>query len=179
MTKKCSKVCSRWLGRALLILVLGGWLSACGGKKDVAPTDNARTDSAGVAAVESAPDAQQDRTTIYGMSEEFGMSTFVLRDGSGNLYEVSRTGEDGTYGRIYGDLAEGQQYAMTLQSDSVSIDVLYNLTQLRRFLSDFYIVDGQLVIVADGKSEVVTVDTLNAHQLKATGKSGRVYSYKK
>lgn len=167
-----------WIGRSLLILAMGGWLVACNGKKDAPPADAVPADSAQIAPVEAVPDAEQDRTTLYGTSEEFGMSTFTLRDGSGRVYEVARTSEDGRYARIYGDLVEGQQYAMTLQADSASIDVLYNLTQLRRFLRDFYIVDGQLVVTADGKSEVVTIDTLSSRQLKATGKSGRVYNYK-
>ena len=118
-------------------------------------------------------------STIYGTACEFGMSTFSLRDASGRLYEVTRMSEDGQDGRIYGDLEEGQQYAMTLQADSTAIDVLYNLTQLRALVKDFYIVNGQLVITTDGKSEVVRVEELDEAHFLGTGTSGKKYEYKK
>ena len=161
---------------ALLVLMLG--LTACGNSNNKSG-EQVDADSAAVEIVEGALSAELDSTTIYGMSEEFGMSTFSLRDASGRLYEVTRMSEDGQDGRIYGDLEEGQQYAMTLQADSTAIDVLYNLTQLRALVKDFYIVNGQLVITTDGQSEVVTVEELDETHFLGTGTSGKKYEYKK
>ena len=160
----------------LMAFLLG--ITSCGNSNNKS-NEGADADSAAVEIVEGALSAELDSTTIYGMSEEFGMSTFSLRDASGRLYEVTRMSEDGQDGRIYGDLEEGQQYAMTLQADSTAIDVLYNLTQLRALVKDFYIVNGQLVITTDGKSEVVRVEELDEAHFLGTGTSGKKYEYKK
>ena len=138
--------------------------------------EGADADSATVETVEGALSADLDSATIYGTSEEFGMSTFSLRDASGRLYNVTRMSEDGQDGRIYGDLEEGQQYAMTLQADTTAIDVLYNLTELRALVKDL---NGQLVITTDGQSEVVTVEDLDETHFLGTGTSGKKYEYKK
>lgn len=161
---------------ALLVLLLG--MTACSNSNNKSD-EQVDADSAAVEIVEGAMSAELDSATIYGTSEEFGMSTFSLRDASGRLYEVTRMSEDGQDGRIYGDLEEGQQYAMTLQADSTAIDVLYNLTQLRALVKDFYIVNGQLVITTDGQSEVVTVKELDEAHFLGTGTSGKKYEYKK
>ena len=68
---------------------------------------------------------------------------------------------------------------MTLQADTTAIDVLYNLTELRALVKDFYILNGQLVITTDGQSEVVTVEELDETHFLGTGTSGKKYEYKK
>lgn len=161
---------------AVLVLLLG--ITACSHSNNK-NNEGADADSAAVETIEGALSADLDSTTIYGTSGEFGMSTFSLRDASGRLYEVTRMSEDGQDGRIYGDLEEGQQYAMTLQADTTALDVLYNLTQLRALVKDFYILNGQLVITADGQSEVVTVEELDDTHFLGTGTSGKKYEYKK
>ena len=153
---------------ALMAFLLG--TTSCGNSNNKS-NEGADADSAAVETVEGA--------TIYGTSEEFGMSTFSLRDASGRLYNVTRMSEDGQDGRIYGDLEEGQQYAMILQADTTAIDVLYNLTELRALVKDFYILNGQLVITTDGQSEVVTVEELDETHFLGTGTSGKKYEYKK
>ena len=161
---------------AVLVLLLG--TTSCSNSNNKS-NEGADADSATVETVEGALSADLDSATIYGTSEEFGMSTFSLRDASGRLYNVTRMSEDGQDGRIYGDLEEGQQYAMTLQADTTAIDVLYNLTELRALVKDFYILNGQLVITTDGQSEVVTVEELDETHFLGTGTSGKKYEYKK
>ena len=62
-------------------------------------------------------------STIYGVSDGFGMSTFVMQDSLGNYYEVMRMADDGTYGQIYGSLSEGQKYAMTVRQGGTTLKI--------------------------------------------------------
>ena len=48
-------------------------------------------------------------STIYGISDEFGMSTFTLITNEGDTICVTRTSEDGIDGNIYGELKEGKK----------------------------------------------------------------------
>jgi len=101
-------------------------------------------------------------STIYGVSDEFGMSTFTLISDKGDTLNVCRTAEDGTDGAIYGDLTEGDRYAMTTRDNNEAIGVLINLTQLERHVKNYKITNGQLLI--DGKA--VQIATLSDKELK-------------
>ena len=117
-------------------------------------------------------------STIYGVSDGFGMSTFVMQDSLGNYYEVMRMADDGTYGEIYGSLAEGQKYAMTVRQGGEVLDKLYNLTQLEKFVTDYCILNGTLYLKNEGAWDEVEVKTLDEKSFTAIGKSGKEYNYK-
>ena len=88
-------------------------------------------------------------STIYGTSDEFGMSTFTLISDQGDTLYVTRTANDGTDGEIYGDLKEGERYAMTTRDGGEAIGVLINLTQLERHVKDYEICNGKLIVQGD------------------------------
>ena len=88
-------------------------------------------------------------STIYGTSDEFGMSTFTLISDQGDTLYVTRTANDGTDGKIYGDLKEGERYAMTTRDGGEAIGVLINLTQLERHIKDYEICNGKLIVQGD------------------------------
>lgn len=117
-------------------------------------------------------------STIYGTSDGFGMSTFVMQDSLGNYYEVMRMADDGTYGEIYGSLAEGQKYAMTVRQGGEVLDKLYNLTQLEKYVTDYCILNGTLYLKNEGAWDEVEVKTLDEKSFTAIGKSGKEYNYK-
>lgn len=88
-------------------------------------------------------------STIYGTSDEFGMSTFTLITDQGDTLNVTRTAEDGTDGQIIGDLNEGQRYAMTTRDHNQAIGVLINLTELDCHLKDYELRNGHIIVEGD------------------------------
>ena len=88
-------------------------------------------------------------STIYGTSDEFGMSTFTLISDQGDTLNVARTREDGTDGEVYGDMVEGERYALTTRDNGESIGVLINLTQLDKHCKDYTIVNGKVIVKGD------------------------------
>lgn len=116
-------------------------------------------------------------STIYGVSDGFGMSTFVMQDSAGNYYEVMRMADDGTYGEIYGSLAEGQKYAMTVRQGGEVLDKLYNLTQLEKFVDEYRLLNGALYLKAGAEWEEVEVTSLDENGFTAVGKNGNEYKY--
>lgn len=167
---------AKWISLAqrLLLFVLFLTVIACGGKKEGDKPAESK-DTTAVVSPAGVPTPDSDTKTVYGVSDEFGMSTFTLVDDAGRTYELSRTAEDGTYGCFYGDVVEGARYALTLSPDSTAVSVAYNLTQLETFTKDYYIVDGQLVLTSGGSPDLVQVETLNARSFRAKGKGGKLY----
>lgn len=118
----------------------------------------------------SDPSEQNDTTaseqladsTIYGVGGEFGMSTFTLIADKGDTLYLTRTANDGTDGRIYGDLQEGERYALTTRDNGEAIGVLINLTQLERHTKDYRIGNGNLIV----KDDTVQIETLNDKEFK-------------
>lgn len=97
---------------------------------------------------------QEADSTIYGISDEFGMSTFTLISDNGDTLNVCRTANDGTDGKIYGDLVENNRYAMTTRDNGEAIGTLINLTQLENHTKDYQIINGQVLI--NGKCVEIT-----------------------
>ena len=90
---------------ACLVLPMCTGCNGCGKQSADTPAD-----TTAVAASDSVP----GDSTIYGTSDEFGMSTFsLIADGTGDTLCVTRTASDGTDGQIWGDLDEGCRYALT------------------------------------------------------------------
>lgn len=106
------------------------------GQADVAPADTG--------AANQIPDS-----TLYGVGGEFGMSTFTLITDKGDTLNVTRTALDGTDGKVYGSLREGDRYAMTARDNGEAIGVLINLTELERKVKEFDVVNGHVVVAGD------------------------------
>ena len=96
-------------------------------------------------------------STIYGTACEFGMSTFSMVTDQGDTLYLTRTANDGTDGDIYGELIEGQRYALTTCDSGQAIRRLINLTQLERHVKDYHISNGYLIMHGD----TMRIATLN------------------
>ena len=118
--------------------------AGCSKSGKTGAADGSDTLSADTAVAEQVADS-----TIYGTSDEFGMSTFTLITDQGDTLNVTRTAEDGTDGQIIGDLNEGQRYAMTTRDRNQAIGVLINLTELDRHLKDYEISNGHILVKGD------------------------------
>lgn len=141
-----------WIGVTAILLVL----TACkGGNKPVQAT-------AEKADIDSTLTEQVTDSTIYGTSDEFGMSTFTLIADEGDTLFLTRTAEDGTDGKIYGDLKEGERYALTTRDNRKAIGVLINLTQLEKHTKDYKVRNGQLILHGD----TVEIEKLTDKELK-------------
>ena len=144
-----------WIGALTALIVL----SACqGGKKPVDTT----SDPDSLAADTALTDHVENDSTIYGTSDEFGMSTFTLISDKDDTLYVTRTADDGTDGKIYGDLKEGERYALTTRDNNKAIGVLINLSQLERHTKDYRISNGKLIL----KGDTVTIEKLSNKELK-------------
>ena len=125
---------------ALMMLCVGG----CHKERQSGTGVESDTLAADTTVAEQAADS-----TIYGTSDEFGMSTFTLITDKGDTLNVTRTADDGTDGQIIGDLNEGQRYAMTTRDNDQAIGVLINLTELDRHLKDYTISNGHIIVNGD------------------------------
>lgn len=142
-----------WTGAFAALIIL----SACQSCKNKT-TETAQSDeTADTMAAEQVADS-----TIYGKSDEFGMSTFTLISDSGDTLYLTRTSENGIDGKIYGDLNENQRYALTTRDDNQAIGVLINITQLERHIKDYQICNGNLII----KGDTVVIEKLNDKEFK-------------
>ncbi|MBR1712752.1 MAG: hypothetical protein IJ722_05055 [Alloprevotella sp.] len=105
-------------------------------------------------------------TTVYGKSYEFGMSTFSIVTDAGDTLDLDR-GE----GHIFGNLDhEGDRFAVTVHgqgTDTASLGVAINLTNVGQFVADFSVCNGRLIISGD----TVELLDLTADSLIAQGKS--------
>ena len=140
---------------ACLVLPMCTGCNGCGKQSADEPADTTT-----VAASDSVP----GDSTIYGTSDEFGMSTFsLIADGTGDTLCVMRTASDGTDGQIWGDLDEGSRYALTTRDGGEAIGVLINLTQIETFVAKdrYKTLNGHLYI--DGEEiqlSALCVDSL-------------------
>lgn len=158
-----------WIG---LLLLSAFALVSCGGNK------TGEADSADSTAVNAEALAVSD-TTLYGVSGEFGMSTFTLITDAGDTLNVSRTGEDGIDGMVAGSLEEGKRYAMTVRENGESIARLINLSQVEAIVKDYEICNGRLILKNEGRPDTVEVLKLTDAELVAEGAEGKRYELKK
>lgn len=111
-------------------------------------------------------------TTIYGVSYEFGMSTFSLITDAGDTLELER-GE----GHIHGNLdKEGDRFALTVRgmgTDTASVATAINLTNVESFVTAYNVCNGQLIFDGD----TVDILDLTTDSLIAQGK--KTYRYGK
>ena len=126
---------------ACLVLPMCTGCNGCGKQSADEPADTTTV---------AASDSVARDSTIYGTSDEFGMSTFsLIADSTGETLCVTRTASDGTDGQIWGDLDEGSRYALTTRDGGEAIGVLINLTELERKVKKFDVVNGHVVAEGD------------------------------
>ena len=155
-----------------LFLLSASVMVSCGGNK----TENGG--NADSVAVNEEAQVVRD-TTLYGVSGEFGMSTFTLITDAGDTLHVSRTGEDGIDGLVAGSLEEGKRYAMTVRENGESIARLINLSQLEGLTKDYKICNARLILQNEDKTDTVEVLKLTDTELVAEGAEGKRYELKK
>lgn len=144
-------------------------MTGCGSKSSQSEATEVAQDS--LAAATIAKDS-----TLYGISSEFGMSTFTMITNGGDTLNVTRTAEDGTDGNIYGELKEGEEYALTTRDNNEAIVTLINLTQLNKFVKDYTIYNGHLILKdKNGLPDTVKILQLNKKLLTAQGRE--TYNY--
>lgn len=129
---------------ALCVLSLSMLLGTGCGKKVPQEVQPDEVNDVRVEAADQVPDS-----TLYGVGGEFGMSTFTLVADKGDTLYVTRTAMDGTDGKIYGSLREGDRYAMTTRDGGEAIGVLINLTELEKKVKDFDVVNGHVLAEGD------------------------------
>ena len=88
-------------------------------------------------------------STLYGIADEFGMSTFTIVTTKGDTLNLTRTDRLGNDGKIYGSLRDNDQYALTTCDNQKAISVVINLTQLNKHIKDYTICNGKLIINKD------------------------------
>ena len=121
--------------------------------------------------------AEVPDSTVYGVLEESGMSTLYLRTGNGSTIVLDRTGEDGSYSEIYGYVAEGDSFAVTMKGDSINGYTLtraYNLSLIDRFALDYSIRNGLFVL---GGKDTVAIQSLNDDSLVVKYASAQIKAF--
>ncbi|MBO5135529.1 MAG: hypothetical protein J6C15_10300 [Bacteroidaceae bacterium] len=144
-------------------------MAGCGSKSSQSEATKVGKDSLTTATVSK-------DSTLYGTSDEFGMSTFTMITKEGDTLNVTRTAEDGTDGNIYGDLKEGEEYALITRDNNEAIVTLINLTQLNKFVKDYAIHNGHLILKdKNGLPDTVKILQLNKKLFAAQGRE--TYNY--
>lgn len=165
----------------LLLSILLSILFFSGCKSDTPPTPHsAQTiDSLANTKINTAPAKDGPDNTIYGIGDEFGMSTFSLKEKDGTIIDVTRVAENGEEGKIFGSTAPGLRYAMTLTEDEEALKILINVSELELFTKDYYIYNGNLILTEDGSQDWVDIEKLSDKIFIAKGKSGKTYTYQR
>lgn len=140
-------------------------LAACAGKQ-AGPPDGADTET-------PAPPATEADSTVYGISGEFGMSTFTLVTDGGDTLCLTRDGADGSMAGICGSLEEGQRYAATLRDSGTALATLVNLGQLERFVTDYALLNGRLVVDRGGGPDTLALVSMDEDSLVLMRKDGQ------
>lgn len=112
-------------------------------------------------------------STLYGRCGEAGMSTFCLITDRGDTLLLTRTGADGRYGQIFGDVNEGDRFALTLNAADSSVVRAINLSELNRFTGQYTIYNAQLVLRQGERSDTVNIAWLDADSLVVSYAGGR------
>lgn len=146
-----------WIGLCVLI-------AGCNGKRTTSDEPMVGQDSMMVTRVDS---------TLYGVAGEHGMSTFCLITDEGDTLLMSRTSEEGVYGVFYGDVREGDRYAVMACDDNESLSEAINLTQLNRFVHQYTISNGKLVLIGHERSDTVRMSSMNRDSLVVVYQGGQ------
>lgn len=119
-------------------------------------------------------------TTVYGISDEFGQSTFSLITEKGDTLFLLREQPNGDPSFIAGDIEEETPYAITYTSQDKELYLLtaINTQQLVSLLKDkytYHLYNGKLILEGD-TTELIT---LTSDSLIAKGKKQAQYIIKK
>lgn len=112
-------------------------------------------------------------STLYGVADDFGMSSFSLISDAGDTLLMTRISEDGTDSKIYGDAQPGQRYAITTRDHDEALATAYNLTQLERFITNYRLVNGQLYLSADSMPYPTRILELDDKHVKFIDREGK------
>lgn len=152
------KVITRISPIAAFLVTIVILATSCGQKKQPLEAVPAQTEAVDTAAA----DSEVADSTIYGRSDEFGMSTFTLITDAGDTLFLTRSTPDGRDGTIYGDMVEGARYALTTSKDGEAINTLVNLTQIKKHVKDYEIRNGLLYL----EGRPVVIDRLDDQTFK-------------
>lgn len=112
-------------------------------------------------------------STIYGISDEFGMSTFTLITDHGDTLFLNRDHNDGSPSIIYGDLDYNTHYALTVFDSGHSIGTLINIDQLERFIKHYKLYNGNLLL--NNLKDTVTIVSLSDQLLEYKDMKGDLH----
>ncbi len=111
--------------------------------------------------------------TLYGICDDYAMSSFTFVTNYGDTLFLTKDGEDGTAAQIHGSLDYGNSYAVTTRNGATALNVLINLTELNKFIKKYTILNGNLIVEGD----TVTILELDETHFQGEGRNGKVYSY--
>ncbi|MBP3774643.1 MAG: hypothetical protein ILA34_04760 [Bacteroidaceae bacterium] len=146
-----------------LIALAVALLQSCGQKAaQTAPAGDTVNDT-----IVTIPVTETD-STIYGKAGQSGMSTFALHTDDGDTLLLSRTTDDGEYGRIIGGLHIGDRFAVLTTDSGQSLKTAINLSQVELFVKNYKILNGRLILLGHDTERGDTVDilSLNADSMK-------------
>lgn len=161
------------------ILITLCFFSGCKSETPSTPPSTQAIDTLANTKINTAPAKGGPDNTIYGIGDEFGMSTFSLKEKDGTIIDVTRVAENGEEGKIFGSTAPGMRYAMTLTEDEEALETLINISELELFTKDYYIYNGNLILTEDGNQDWVDIEKLSDKIFIAKGKSGKTYTYQR
>lgn len=112
-------------------------------------------------------------STIYGISDEFGMSTFTLITNHGDTLFLNRDHNDGSPSIILGDLDYNVHYALTVFDSGHSVGTLINIDQLERFIKHYKLYNGKLLL--NNLNDTVTIISLSEQLLEYKDQKGTLH----
>lgn len=118
-------------------------------------------------------DITKHDATIYGTCDDYAMSSFTLVTNYGDTLFLTKDGVDGTAAQIHGSLDNGADYAITTRNGATALGVLINLTELNKFIKNYTILNGNLIIEGD----TVSILELDETHFQGEGRNGKVYSF--
>ena len=136
-----------------------------------APNNNPNdSDSCAVQSLFSGADS-----TIYGVAAQSGMSTFCLITDQGDTLLLTRTSEDGTEGKIYGDLILGQRFGVITGDEGESLVCAINITELTKHIEHVRVQNAKVYLLSENmeQSAPVEIIVLNQDSCVIMGATGR------
>lgn len=112
-----------------------------------------------------APSPQEKDSTVYGVSDEFGQSTFSLITEKGDTLFLLREKANGDLSQIAGDVDFGKRFAITYTSidGELYLNTAINLEQLENVLQkkhNFQLYNNLLIL---NKDTVTITELTNTH----------------
>ena len=157
-------------------------LSSCGNNKAPDGHKSAGADTVSTESPVLLPEQQGEDTTTYGRADGFGQGGFTLIAKNGSELELTLTDtSDGSpdlqYANVYGDRDDTARYAVIVDKTNMAAKLLINLSQLEKFIGNYEIHNGHLILMNDGKPVAVTIEQLDDHILMCKDKSGNIYRW--